>query len=88
MVEFLADYGLFLAKLMTVAVIVLVVVGFIVATAKRGAQQGGLDVENLNKRFENLGDAVRRVVHGKEQFKKDSKGRRKDEKKLAKKGSQ
>ena len=88
MVEFLADYGLFLAKLMTVAVIVLVVVGFIVATAKRGAQQDGLDVENLNKRFENLGDAVRRVVHGKEQFKRDSKGRRKGEKKLAKKGSQ
>ncbi len=88
MVEFLADYGLFLAKLTTVAVIVLVVVGFIVASAKRGAHQDGLDVENLNKRFQNLGDAVRRAVHGKEQYKKASKGRRKDAKKLAKKGSQ
>ena len=57
MVEFLADYGLFLAKLMTVAVIVLVVVGFIVATAKRGAQQDGLDVENLIKRYIVLRDA-------------------------------
>ncbi len=88
MVEFLADYGIFLAKLTTVAVIVLVVVGFIVASAKRGAHQDGLDVENLNKRFQNLGDAVRRAVHGKEQYKKASKGRRKDAKKLAKKGSQ
>ena len=88
MVEFLADYGLFLAKLTTVAVIVLVVVGFIVASAKRGAHDDRLDVENLNKRFQNLGDAVRRAVHGKEQYKKASKGRRKDAKKLAKKGSQ
>ncbi|MCZ6474769.1 MAG: protease SohB [Gammaproteobacteria bacterium] len=88
MVEFLADYGIFLAKLTTVAVIVLVVVGFIVASAKRGAHQDGLEVENLNKRFQNLGDAVRRAVHGKEQYKKASKGRRKAAKKLAKKGSQ
>lgn len=88
MIEFLTDYGLFLAKLTTAAVIVLVVVGFIVASTKRGAHRDGLDVENLNKRFENLGDVVRRAVHGKERFKKDSKGRRKDTKRLAKKGSQ
>ncbi|TDJ43736.1 MAG: protease SohB [Gammaproteobacteria bacterium] len=88
MIEFLTDYGLFLAKLTTAAVIVLVVVGFIVASTKRSVHQDGLDVEDLNKRFENLGDVVRRAVHGKEQFKKDSKGRRKDAKRLAKKGSQ
>ncbi|MCZ6476682.1 MAG: protease SohB [Gammaproteobacteria bacterium] len=88
MIEFLTDYGLFLAKLTTAAVIVLVVAGFIVASTKRGAHRDGLDVENLNKRFENLGDVVRRAVHGKERFKKDSKGRRKDTKRLAKKGSQ
>ncbi len=88
MIEFLTDYGLFLAKLTTAAVIVLIVVGFIVASTKRGADRDGLDVENLNKRIENLGDVVRRAVHGKERFKKDSKGRRKDTKRLAKKGSQ
>ena len=88
MIEFLTDYGLFLAKLTTAAVIVVIVVGFIVASTKRGTDRDGLDVENLNKRIENLGDVVRRAVHGKERFKKDSKGRRKDTKRLAKKGSQ
>ncbi len=88
MFEFFADYGLFVAKLATVAVIVLVVAGFVIASTKRGVHHDELDVENLNKRFENLGDAVRRAVHGKAQLKKDSKERRKDEKQLAKKGSQ
>jgi len=88
MIEFFSDYGLFLAKLTTVAVILLLVLGFVIATAKRGAHHDGLDVENMNKRFENLGDAVRCAVYGKEQLKKNSKERRKDEKKLAKKGSQ
>jgi len=88
MFEFFADYGLFVAKLATVAVIVLVVAGFVIASTKRGAHHDELDVENLNKRFENLGDAVRRAVHGKAQLKKDSKERRKDEKQLEKKGSQ
>jgi serine protease SohB len=88
MMEFLSNYGLFLAKLTTVAVIVIVVVGFIIASARRGTQHDGLDVENINKRFDNLGDAVRRAVHGKARLKKDSKERRKDDKQQAKIGSQ
>jgi len=88
MMEFLSNYGLFLAKLMTVAVIVIVVVGFIIASARRGTQHDELDVENINKRFENLGDAVRRAVHGKARLKKDSKERRKDDKQQAKIRSQ
>lgn len=88
MMEFLSNYGLFLAELTTVAVIVIVVVGFIIASARRGTQHDGLDVENINKRFDNLGDAVRRAVHGKARLKKDSKERRKDDKQQAKIGSQ
>ena len=88
MLAFLADYGLFVAKLTTVAVIVVVVAGIIISTAKRGAHHDDLEVENLNKRFESLGDAIRRAVHGKAQLKKDSKERRKDQKQFAKRGSQ
>jgi len=88
MFEFLSDYGLFVAKLATVAVIVMVVAGFVIASTKRGVHHDELTVENLNKRFENLSDVVRRAVHGKAQLKKDSKERRKGEKQLAKKGSQ
>ena len=88
MIEFFFDYGLFLAKLGTVAVIIVVVVGVIAASAKRGMHQEGLSVEHLNERLEALGDTVRRAVHGKEQFKQTAKERKKERKELAKKGSQ
>ena len=88
MIEFLFDYGLFLAKIGTVAVAIVVVVGIIVASAKRGAHQEGLLVEHLNKRLEGLGDTVRLAVQGKDQFKQTSKERKKEAKEFAKKGSQ
>jgi serine protease SohB len=88
MIDFLLEYGLFLAKLATVAVILVVVLGFVFSMARRGGNENGLRVENLNKRFDGLGDAIREVVHGKERIKKDSKERRKAEKELAKKGSE
>jgi len=88
MIEFFFDYGLFLAKLGTVAVAIVVVVGVIVALTKRGAHQEGLLVEHLNKRLEGLGDTVRLAVQGKDQFKHTFKERKKEAKELAKKGSQ
>ena len=88
MTEFFFDYGLFLAKLGTVAIIVVVVAGVVAASAKRGMHPEGLTVEHLNKRLEALADTVRRAVHGKEQFKQTSKERKKERKELAKKGSQ
>ena len=88
MIEFFFDYGLFLAKLGTVAVAIVVVVGVIVALTKRGAHQEGLLVEHLNKRLEGLGDTVRLAVQGKDQFKQTFKERKKEAKELAKKGSQ
>ena len=88
MIEFFFDYGLFLAKLGTVAVAIVVVVGIIVALTKRGAHQEGLLVEHLNKRLEGLGDTVRLAVQGKDQFKQTSKERKKEAKEFAKKGSQ
>jgi len=88
MIEFFFDYGLFLAKLGTVAIAIVVVVGVIVALTKRGAHQEGLLVEHLNKRLEGLGDTVRLAVQGKDQFKQTFKERKKEAKELAKKGSQ
>ena len=88
MIEFLFDYGLFLAKLGTAAVVIVVVVGIIVTLTKRGAHQEGLLVEHLNKRLEGLGDTVRLAVQGKDKFKQTSKERKKEAKEFAKKGSQ
>ena len=88
MLEYALDYGLFLAKLGTVAVAIIFVGGFIVAEMRRGAEQRGLTVEHLNRRFEELGDTVSRAVLGKAQFKQTAKQRKSERKELDKKGSQ
>ena len=88
MIEFLSEYGLFLAKVGTVVIALLVVIGFGVATTKRGAQHDGLEVENLNRRFQKLGDAIRRSTQSKAKFKKSSKEQRKVDKKRDKEGSE
>lgn len=87
MLEFLGDYGLFLAELLTLAVVVAALVILIVALAKRGPLQEGLSIEHLNKRYEHMGDMVRRAVEGSERYKLSAKQRRKEHKRLAKKGS-
>ncbi len=88
MLEYVFDYGLFLAKLGTVAVAIIVVAGFIVSELRRGAEQRGLTVEHLNRRFEELGDTVGRAVLGKAQLKLTAKQRKAERKELDKKGSQ
>ena len=88
MLEYAFDYGLFLAKLGTVVLAIIVVGGFIISEMRRGAEQRGLTVEHLNRRFEELGDTVSRAVLGKAQFKQTAKQRKADRKELDKKGSQ
>lgn len=88
MLEYALDYGLFLAKLGTVAVAIIFVGGFIVAEMRRGAEQRGLTIEHLNRRFEELGDTLGRAVMGKAQFKQTAKQRKSERKELDKKSSQ
>ena len=87
MAQFFADYSLFFAELLTFAVIVVVIVLIVVSSSKRVSPQDGLTVEHLNKRYESLGDAVRRAVDGSERFKQAAKERRKEGKRRDKKGS-
>ncbi len=87
MIDFFADYSLFLAELLTFAIIVVAIVVLVMSSSKRVSQQDGLTVEHLNKRFDSLGDAVRRVVDGSERFKRAAKERRKERKRRSKKGS-
>jgi serine protease SohB len=77
--EFLASYGLFLAELATLAV--LVVVAFaLVAANRRGGHSHGIGVEHLNRRFEDSANALRRAMTGKARFKKEAKARSKERK--------
>ena len=86
MSEFFFNYGLFLAKVLTVVlgVVVVIVVG---AAANRKAHQEGLEVENLNKKYKKLAGVLRKAVLNKEERKKEAKEEKKRDKAEAKKPS-
>src|SRR5690606_21379091 len=78
--EFLSDYGLFLAELATIIAVLLVIVAAIAAAARRGGDREGLEVQHLNRRFEESANVLKRVMHGKQRFRKEAKERRKEKK--------
>ncbi len=69
MSQFFVDYGLFLAKTLTVVAAVVVIIVAATAASRKGRESGGLIVKNLNDRFRELGDALRREVMSKSEFK-------------------
>jgi serine protease SohB len=77
--EFLSSYGLFLAELATLVALVGIVVVLVVAN-RRGGHPEGLNVEHLNRRFEDSADALKRAMTGKARSKKEAKARRKERK--------
>lgn len=79
MSAFLSEYGLFLAELVTLVVLVLVIIVLLLAS-RRGGQAEGISVQNLNRRYEDAADAVKRAMAGKGASKKDAKARRKERK--------
>ena len=86
MIEFLAEYGLFLLKVVTVVVGIVVVI-VIAASAGRKAAHEGLEVENLNKRHEALVESLLQEVSNKGQQKKAAKEKKKKDKAEAKETS-
>jgi serine protease SohB len=76
--EFLSAYGLFLAELLTLALLVLAIFVLIVAN-RRGGHGHGLNVEHLNRRFEETADALKSALAGK-RAKKEAKARGKERK--------
>ncbi len=79
MSEFLSSYGLFLAELATLVALVGIVVVLIVAN-RRGGHSEGLNVEHLNRQFEDSADVLKRAMAGKARSKKEAKARNKERK--------
>lgn len=77
--EFFADYGLFLLKTLTVVIAVIAVM-VAAAAAQRRATHEGLEVEDLNKKYRKLSDALLHAVSNKEQQKKTAKERKREAK--------
>lgn len=88
--EFISDYGLFLAKSVTVVVAILVVAAGIFAASHRGRKEdeGEIEVHHLNHKYDDMEKALKSVVLDHDTFKqqhKDHKKQEKEEKKKKKK---
>ncbi|QQS55901.1 MAG: protease SohB [Candidatus Competibacteraceae bacterium] len=78
--EFLNEYGMFLAKAVTIVAAMLVVVGGIVALVARGGQRGEshgrLDIRHLNENYDSMALALKSAILSKKQFKQAQKERK------------
>lgn len=78
--EFLAQYGLFLAKAVTVVITVGAIVFIILGARRRSGGDHELEVEKLNDRYRELADSLRRAVLSKNAWRKESKRVAKEQK--------
>lgn len=83
--EYLLDYGLFLARIVTLLLAFIIVVNIVVlagARSRRQAEKGRIVVKDLNKELEQMRRSLEKVVHDKFHFKllqKQEKQRKKAE---------
>ena len=84
--EFLSEYGLFLAESVTIVIAILLVVGFVVAMGQRhrGPEEGHLEIRKLNDRYEGYHEAMHHAVLSEDDFKKEQKKEKKRHKREAK----
>ena len=69
MIEFFTDYGLFLLKAITIVAAIVIVMASAAAASRKAANQEGLDVEWINKKYEDLSNSLKRVVMKKSDWK-------------------
>jgi serine protease SohB len=81
--DFLYEYGLFLAKVITFCIAVVVVIGFLIMTGQNRRQHskaGHIEVRNLNEEFEDMTDTLDHAMMDKFQFKQLRKSQEKADK--------
>ena len=83
MTEFLSEYGLFLAKALTIIIGIIVVIAVAAAAAQsrqQGDTKGEIAVTPLNEFYEDLQEAIKHNVLSKDELKSDRKQKKKAEK--------
>ncbi len=80
MIQFLLDYGLFLAKAITVVAAVAAIVILSVGLSRKESPAGGLKIEKLNDKYRDLRLQLRHAVLGKAERKKELKQEKKQRK--------
>lgn len=87
MIDFLANYGLFLAKALTIVgaiVLVIAAVGAVAGRNKKDSGDGYIDIHSMNETLEDMEDALKEAVLDKDQYKQMHKEEQKREKAEAK----
>lgn len=80
--EFLTEYGLFLAKVATIVVAIVIVIIMLVAAGfkTRKSDPGHIEINNLNENLRSVTDTLRQAVLPAEVFKQQAKEHKKEEK--------
>lgn len=73
MMDMVVEYGLFLAKITTVVIAIAVVVMLVVSLSRRARPAERLDVKHLNRKYEAMGQVLKRSVLPRKLFKKELK---------------
>ena len=90
MIDVLTDYGLFLAKAVTVVAALGVIAAFTIAMSRRARPSERLEVKHLNQKYEAMAQVLKRSILPRKAYKKDAKAekaRKKSEAKQEKKGA-
>ena len=75
MLEIFLQYGLFLLKVITILISVIVLISFI-AASKKSSSSEGLEIENLNDKYKGLSDSLNKAVMEKDEWKKKQKAQK------------
>lgn len=85
--EFIYEYGLFLAQAVTFVAAALILIAGVVSIGqkqKSDQQEGHIEIRNLNEKYEQIGEAIQDVVSDPNLLKDQHKQQKKDDKKKAK----
>jgi len=84
--EYLFDYGLFLAQAVTIVAAILIAVGGVVALSQRqkAEQEGHIEIKHLNEKYKHIGETIKEVVSDEETLKAEHKASKKADKQSAK----
>ena len=89
-VEFLAEYGMFFAKVITFVIAILIIIGAIVSASHKSGddKSGHLEIKKINDKLEQMEESIRTTVlddHARKQFEKNKKQEKKRQAKAEKK---
>ena len=79
--EFLYEYGLFIAKAVTIVIAILLVVGGVVGLISKQKQpKGNLEIDSISERLDDIKDNVNHLICSKDELKKKNKEQKKADK--------